>query len=191
MCCQKRLFSQLFCQSMWEKKSADSLQSVLLSDYSDPTVKRKLWDPKTVECNSKKNFKNCHGWKRSVLHWILSHALSFLTLFLSFLLLSRLAAHDCCEVVSVTLCAVSRDVPRAPEDQHSSLGRVASLAEHRFSFVQDLAFDMAQFLVSETTLEEFLVASPSPTPQQKKKTCHLPSRGRRKMKWSLLLRRLR
>lgn len=57
-------------------------------------------------------------------------------------------AHDCCEVVSVTLCVVSRDVPGDPEDQKSSLGRVASLAEHRFSFVQDLAFDMAQFLVS-------------------------------------------
>uniref|UniRef100_A0A8C4HRR2 Si:dkey-172h23.2 n=1 Tax=Dicentrarchus labrax TaxID=13489 RepID=A0A8C4HRR2_DICLA len=44
-------------------------------------------------------------------------------------------AHDCCEVVLVTLCS-------------PCLGRVAPLAEHRFNFVQDLAFDMAQFLVS-------------------------------------------
>uniref|UniRef100_A0A3B3CHH7 Uncharacterized protein n=1 Tax=Oryzias melastigma TaxID=30732 RepID=A0A3B3CHH7_ORYME len=44
-------------------------------------------------------------------------------------------AHNCCEVVSVTLCS-GRPV------------RVAPLAEHRFCFVQDLAFDMAQFLVS-------------------------------------------
>uniref|UniRef100_A0A665W440 Uncharacterized protein n=1 Tax=Echeneis naucrates TaxID=173247 RepID=A0A665W440_ECHNA len=46
-------------------------------------------------------------------------------------------AHDCCEVVLVTLCSVKP-------------GRcdVAPLAEQRFSFVQDLAFDMAQFLVS-------------------------------------------
>lgn len=64
------------------------------------------------------------------------------------------AAHDCCEVVSVTLCALSRNVPGDPEDQKSSLGRVALLAEHRFSFVQDLAFDMAQFLVSKTTVGE-------------------------------------
>uniref|UniRef100_A0A7N6C500 Uncharacterized protein n=1 Tax=Anabas testudineus TaxID=64144 RepID=A0A7N6C500_ANATE len=41
-------------------------------------------------------------------------------------------AHDCCEVVLVTLCS----------------GHVTPLSEHRFSFVQDLAFDMAQFLVS-------------------------------------------
>nr|XP_046262923.1 A-kinase anchor protein 13 isoform X3 [Scatophagus argus] len=57
-------------------------------------------------------------------------------------------AHDCCEVVLVTLCSVSRSVPKAPEDLKPCLGRVAPLAEHRFSFVQDLAFDMAQFLVS-------------------------------------------
>ncbi|XP_070845800.1 A-kinase anchor protein 13 isoform X4 [Chaetodon trifascialis] len=57
-------------------------------------------------------------------------------------------AHDCCEVVLVTLCAVSRGVPEAAEDLKPCLGRVAPLAEHRFSFVQDLAFDMAQFLVS-------------------------------------------
>ncbi|KAG8001351.1 A-kinase anchor protein 13 [Nibea albiflora] len=57
-------------------------------------------------------------------------------------------AHDCCEVVFVTLCSVSRGVPESPEDLKPCLGRVAPLAEHRFSFVQDLAFDMAQFLVS-------------------------------------------
>uniref|UniRef100_UPI0037E78D90 A-kinase anchor protein 13 n=1 Tax=Semicossyphus pulcher TaxID=241346 RepID=UPI0037E78D90 len=54
-------------------------------------------------------------------------------------------AHDCCEVVSVTLCSSSRGVP---EDPDPCLGGVSPLAEHRFSFVQDLAFDMAQFLVS-------------------------------------------
>ncbi|XP_030613632.1 A-kinase anchor protein 13 isoform X2 [Archocentrus centrarchus] len=54
-------------------------------------------------------------------------------------------AHDCCEVVLVTLCSVTRGVP---EDPQSRLVRAAPLAEHRFSFVQDLAFDMAQFLVS-------------------------------------------
>ncbi|XP_039998623.1 A-kinase anchor protein 13 isoform X2 [Xiphias gladius] len=60
-------------------------------------------------------------------------------------------AHDCCEVVLVTLCSAGRGVPEAPEDPEDPkpcLGRVAPLAEHRFSFVQDLAFDMAQFLVS-------------------------------------------
>ncbi|XP_041814727.1 A-kinase anchor protein 13 isoform X2 [Chelmon rostratus] len=57
-------------------------------------------------------------------------------------------AHDCCEVVLVTLCSVSRGVPEVAEDPKPCLGRVAPLAEHRFSFVQDLAFDMAQFLVS-------------------------------------------
>ncbi|XP_051796912.1 A-kinase anchor protein 13 isoform X3 [Acanthochromis polyacanthus] len=56
--------------------------------------------------------------------------------------------HDCCEVVLVTLCSVTRGIPEASEDPKSCLGRVAPLAEHRFSFVQDLAFDMAQFLVS-------------------------------------------
>ncbi|TDH16650.1 hypothetical protein EPR50_G00000120 [Perca flavescens] len=57
-------------------------------------------------------------------------------------------AHDCCEVVLVTLCSVSRGVPETNEDLKPCVGRVAPLAEHRFSFVQDLAFDMAQFLVS-------------------------------------------
>lgn len=62
--------------------------------------------------------------------------------------LYRLLAHDCCEVVSVTLCSVSQGVAKAPEDLKPCVGRVAPLAEQRFSFVQDLAFDMAQFLVS-------------------------------------------
>uniref|UniRef100_H3D2Y6 Uncharacterized protein n=1 Tax=Tetraodon nigroviridis TaxID=99883 RepID=H3D2Y6_TETNG len=57
-------------------------------------------------------------------------------------------AHDCCEVVLVTLCSFSPALPKAHEDRRSCLGHVHPLAEHRFSFVQDLAFDMAQFLVS-------------------------------------------
>ncbi|XP_062275977.1 LOW QUALITY PROTEIN: A-kinase anchor protein 13 [Scomber scombrus] len=57
-------------------------------------------------------------------------------------------AHDCCEAVLVTLCAVCRGVSEDPEDLQPCLGRLAPLAEHRFTFVQDLAFDMAQFLVS-------------------------------------------
>ncbi|XP_071383271.1 A-kinase anchor protein 13-like isoform X3 [Centroberyx affinis] len=57
-------------------------------------------------------------------------------------------AHDCCEEVWVSLCSISRGVPKAPEDPRAQPGRVALLAEHRFCFVQDLAFDMAQFLVS-------------------------------------------
>ncbi|KAM7423672.1 hypothetical protein PAMA_000162 [Pampus argenteus] len=57
-------------------------------------------------------------------------------------------AHDCCEAVSVTLCSFCQGVSEAPEDLKPWSGRVAPLAEHRFSFVQDLAFDMAQFLVS-------------------------------------------
>ncbi|KAM9764912.1 A-kinase anchor protein 13 isoform 4-T5 [Menidia menidia] len=54
-------------------------------------------------------------------------------------------AHDCCEGVLVTLCSAARDIS---EDRKCHLGHVAPLAEQRFSFVQDLAFDMAQFLVS-------------------------------------------
>eukprot|EP00063_Salmo_salar_P029487 XP_014004322.1 PREDICTED: A-kinase anchor protein 13-like isoform X7 [Salmo salar] len=45
-------------------------------------------------------------------------------------------AHDCCESVQVTLCSARSD------------GSVDPVAEERFQFVQDLAFDMAQFLVS-------------------------------------------
>lgn len=54
-------------------------------------------------------------------------------------------AHDCCEAVLVTLCSISQGVVPTPED---CAGHVTPLAEHRFCFVQDLAFDMAQFLVS-------------------------------------------
>nr|XP_020472784.1 A-kinase anchor protein 13 isoform X3 [Monopterus albus] len=57
-------------------------------------------------------------------------------------------AHDCCEVVLVTLCSVNRGIPAAPTKLKPCLGPVDLLAEHPFSFVQDLAFDMAQFLVS-------------------------------------------
>uniref|UniRef100_A0A8C6TJ15 Uncharacterized protein n=1 Tax=Neogobius melanostomus TaxID=47308 RepID=A0A8C6TJ15_9GOBI len=53
-------------------------------------------------------------------------------------------AHDCCEAVLVTLCSISRGVLPIPED---CAGHVTPLAENRFCFVQDLAFDMAQFLV--------------------------------------------
>lgn len=60
---------------------------------------------------------------------------------------SPLVAHDCCEVVLVTLCSFSPALLNAPEDRPSCPGHVRPLAEHRFSFVQDLAFDMAQFLV--------------------------------------------
>ncbi|XP_053720594.1 A-kinase anchor protein 13 isoform X2 [Synchiropus splendidus] len=54
-------------------------------------------------------------------------------------------AHDCCEVVSVTLCSLQLDPQEEPVP---CLGRAIPVAEQRFSFVQDLAFDMAQFLVS-------------------------------------------
>ncbi|KAJ0001961.1 hypothetical protein NQD34_001757, partial [Periophthalmus magnuspinnatus] len=50
-------------------------------------------------------------------------------------------AHDCCEAVLVTLCSIS-------PSSEGHAGHVTPLAEHRFCFVQDLAFDMAQFLVS-------------------------------------------
>ncbi|KAG5263858.1 hypothetical protein AALO_G00269420 [Alosa alosa] len=46
-------------------------------------------------------------------------------------------AHDCCESVLVTLCATS-----------PGGGAVEQLGQARLQFVQDLAFDMAQFLVS-------------------------------------------
>uniref|UniRef100_A0A8C7ZZT1 A-kinase anchor protein 13-like n=1 Tax=Oryzias sinensis TaxID=183150 RepID=A0A8C7ZZT1_9TELE len=57
-------------------------------------------------------------------------------------------AHDCCEVVSVTLCSATRDICGGSGDLQGRPVRVAPLAENRFGFVQDLAFDMAQFLVS-------------------------------------------
>lgn len=81
---------------------------------------------------------------------ITSPSPSYNPLLLCFHLLSHVAAHDCCEVVSVTLCAASRGVPAGPQDLTPCQRRVAPLAEHRFSFVQDLAYDMAQFLVSST-----------------------------------------
>ncbi|XP_067351168.1 A-kinase anchor protein 13 isoform X2 [Channa argus] len=57
-------------------------------------------------------------------------------------------AHDCCEMVLVTLCSTSRGVLEATVDLKARQGHAAPLAEHHFSFVQDLAFDMAQFLAS-------------------------------------------
>ncbi|MED6259115.1 hypothetical protein ATANTOWER_017216, partial [Ataeniobius toweri] len=69
-----------------------------------------------------------------------------LNLFASVSLL--LAAHDCCEVVLVTLCSATQATSGDSEDPASGPGCVAPLAEHQFHFVQDLAFDMAQFLVS-------------------------------------------
>ncbi|XP_067301287.1 A-kinase anchor protein 13 [Pseudorasbora parva] len=45
-------------------------------------------------------------------------------------------AHNCCESVLVTLCSAGRD------------GYVHTLATEHLHFMQDLAFDMAQFLVS-------------------------------------------
>ncbi|KAK2853492.1 hypothetical protein Q5P01_006153 [Channa striata] len=57
-------------------------------------------------------------------------------------------AHDCCEMVSVTLFSVSRGVLEPPVDPKACQGAAAPMVEHHFSFVQDLAFDMAQFLVS-------------------------------------------
>nr|XP_057934775.1 A-kinase anchor protein 13 isoform X3 [Doryrhamphus excisus] len=57
-------------------------------------------------------------------------------------------AHDCCEEVSVTLCLASPGDREASEDVKTAPASVAPVAEDRFGFVQDLAFDMAQFLVS-------------------------------------------
>ncbi|XP_075321668.1 A-kinase anchor protein 13 isoform X4 [Odontesthes bonariensis] len=57
-------------------------------------------------------------------------------------------AHDCCEVVLVTLCSATRAISEDSKDPKCHIGHVAPLDEQRFSFVQDLAFDMAQFLVS-------------------------------------------
>ncbi|XP_055756284.1 A-kinase anchor protein 13 [Salvelinus fontinalis] len=53
-------------------------------------------------------------------------------------------AHDCCEAVQVTLCRARPGHPPAGEPPVS----VVAVAEQLFNFVQDLAFDMAQFLVS-------------------------------------------
>uniref|UniRef100_A0AAY5KII3 DBB domain-containing protein n=1 Tax=Esox lucius TaxID=8010 RepID=A0AAY5KII3_ESOLU len=53
-------------------------------------------------------------------------------------------AHDCSELVRVTLC---RALP-GNLSVCETLTSVLPVAEQQFSFVQDLAFDMAQFLVS-------------------------------------------
>ncbi|CAL8350984.1 unnamed protein product [Merluccius merluccius] len=57
-------------------------------------------------------------------------------------------AHDCCETVQVTLCSLRQAVSGAPGDPGPGTDCVAPLAQQSFCFVQDLAFDMAQFLVS-------------------------------------------
>uniref|UniRef100_A0A674A261 Uncharacterized protein n=1 Tax=Salmo trutta TaxID=8032 RepID=A0A674A261_SALTR len=53
-------------------------------------------------------------------------------------------AHDCCEAVQVTLCRARPGRPPAGDP----LVSVVAVSEQRFNFIQDLAFDMAQFLVS-------------------------------------------
>ncbi|XP_061670749.1 A-kinase anchor protein 13 isoform X2 [Syngnathoides biaculeatus] len=57
-------------------------------------------------------------------------------------------AHECCEEVSVTLFATTRCNTKVSEELTTVSSHIAPLAQHRFTFVQDLAFDMAQFLVS-------------------------------------------
>lgn len=76
---------------------------------------------------------------------------SDLSLFLSPL------AHDCCEVVLVTLCSATQTTSGDSEDSASYPWWVVPLAEHRFSFVQDLAFDMAQFLVSSHFISRYSI----------------------------------
>ncbi|XP_031657893.1 A-kinase anchor protein 13 isoform X9 [Oncorhynchus kisutch] len=67
-------------------------------------------------------------------------------------------AHDCSESVQVTLCSARPG------------GSVDPVAEERFQFVQDLAFDMAQFLVSAAGqadgLEEALLLDECQIPLQ-------------------------
>ncbi|XDV18718.1 hypothetical protein PO909_024356, partial [Leuciscus waleckii] len=67
-------------------------------------------------------------------------------------------AHNCCESVLVTLCSAGRD------------GYVHSLATEHLHFMQDLAFDMAQFLVSTVgqtdILEEALLLDEHQIPLQ-------------------------
>ncbi|KPP72872.1 hypothetical protein Z043_108095, partial [Scleropages formosus] len=53
-------------------------------------------------------------------------------------------AHNCCEAVQVTLCLAKPG------------GSVDPVAEQQFQFVQDLAFDMAQFLVSSAGRDDGL-----------------------------------
>ncbi|XP_057701735.1 A-kinase anchor protein 13 isoform X2 [Corythoichthys intestinalis] len=57
-------------------------------------------------------------------------------------------AHGCCEEVLVTLCAVTRGDTETFEEPTTLSSHVTPLAEQHFTFLQDLAFDMAQFLVS-------------------------------------------
>ncbi|XP_016307764.1 A-kinase anchor protein 13-like isoform X4 [Sinocyclocheilus anshuiensis] len=67
-------------------------------------------------------------------------------------------AHNCCEWVLVTLCSAGPD------------GNIHTLATERLHFVQDLAFDMAQFLVSAvgqtSLLEEALLLDEHQIPLQ-------------------------
>ncbi|XP_078386158.1 A-kinase anchor protein 13-like isoform X5 [Cetorhinus maximus] len=55
-------------------------------------------------------------------------------------------AHNCCETVKVVLCASKEGFP------------VSVLAEENFQYVQDTAYDMAQFLVSSAGSQEALNA---------------------------------
>ncbi|XP_077084030.1 uncharacterized protein LOC143737014 isoform X3 [Siphateles boraxobius] len=67
-------------------------------------------------------------------------------------------AHNCCESVLVTLCSAGRD------------GYIHTLATEHLHFMQDLAFDMAQFLVSTVgqtdILEEALLLDEHQIPLQ-------------------------
>ncbi|KAG9340764.1 hypothetical protein JZ751_020356 [Albula glossodonta] len=56
-------------------------------------------------------------------------------------------AHDCCESVQITLCSATPGQPAVP------------VGEGRFQFVQDLAYDMAQFLVSAAGRRDGLEAA--------------------------------
>ncbi|XP_067874208.1 A-kinase anchor protein 13-like isoform X2 [Heterodontus francisci] len=55
-------------------------------------------------------------------------------------------AHNCCETVKVVLCASKEGFP------------ISVLAEENFQYVQDAAYDMAQFLVSSAGSQEALNA---------------------------------
>ncbi|XP_052416840.1 A-kinase anchor protein 13 isoform X1 [Carassius gibelio] len=69
-------------------------------------------------------------------------------------------AHNCCESVLVTLCSAGPD------------GNIRTLATEHLHFVQDLAFDMAQFLVSTVgqtnLLEEALLLDEHQIPLQER-----------------------
>ncbi|KAJ3593533.1 hypothetical protein NHX12_005867 [Muraenolepis orangiensis] len=67
-------------------------------------------------------------------------------------------AHDCSEVVQITLCSLRRPVSGAPDDDPGPAinSCVAPRGQQCFCFVQDLAFDMAQFLVSTAGREDGL-----------------------------------